>query len=152
MRYVRGLVLDKFDPQFGEEFRWYEIWENYTLNRKNLPLHAWIEYYVPTLGWLVCDPTWSDSGKDYFNNLDTIHFRYAAGSWFSLPNFQFEYSYMSLEPSVPFYSCDYNFMVQISVLSDNDSNFFLQYGIFFVSLALVSVLMFMELLKLARRK
>lgn len=35
--------------------------------------HSWIEYFVPNIGWLACDPTYVDSGSKYFNGLDFKH-------------------------------------------------------------------------------
>ena len=37
-----------------------------------MPRHAWIEYFIPDHGFIVCDPTWSESGE-YFNRIDSIH-------------------------------------------------------------------------------
>lgn len=50
----------------------------YTLNLEggemdqDMPLHAWIEYFVPGNGFIVSDPTWADGGE-YFNRIDSIH-------------------------------------------------------------------------------
>jgi len=42
-------------------------------------LHAWPEYFDPTRGWVMVDPTWENTtaGVDYFNRLDLNHFVFA---------------------------------------------------------------------------
>lgn len=42
-------------------------------------LHSWVRLYLPRLGWLSVDPTWSNTtgGLDYFGQLDTNHLIFA---------------------------------------------------------------------------
>ncbi|MCK4688425.1 MAG: transglutaminase domain-containing protein [Candidatus Lokiarchaeota archaeon] len=47
--------------------------------------HAWVEYYVPDIGWIACDPTWHSGGFDYFNRIDYLRFNLNIGQWFSIP-------------------------------------------------------------------
>lgn len=56
----------------------------YTKDRGNRPaigdvLHSWVRLYLPRLGWVAVDPTWSNTtgGLDYFGHLDTNHFVFA---------------------------------------------------------------------------
>lgn len=118
-RMIIGITLDDLTPTRGEQFVFYEYWENDTItDYKKIPYHAWVEYYVPSMGWLACDPTWSDSGTDYFNTLDTIHFRIAGGSWFSLPHFPYyQASHIKFNPFslklINFYN--YSFVMTILV-------------------------------------
>ena len=46
--------------------------------------HAWVEYYVPNIGWIACDPTWHGI-YNYFNRIDAFHLVYNNGAWFDLP-------------------------------------------------------------------
>jgi transglutaminase-like putative cysteine protease len=46
--------------------------------------HAWVEYYVPNIGWIACDPTWHGS-YNYFNRIDNFHLVYNNGAWFDMP-------------------------------------------------------------------
>lgn len=48
--------------------------------------HAWVEYYVPNLGWIACDPTWGEGGVDYFNQIDYMRFNLNVGAWFEAPD------------------------------------------------------------------
>ncbi|TFF87494.1 MAG: transglutaminase domain-containing protein, partial [Promethearchaeota archaeon] len=44
--------------------------------------HAWVEYYVPEIGWIVCDPTWGEvEDFDYFNRIDFFHLATTVGEW-----------------------------------------------------------------------
>lgn len=56
----------------------------YTKGESNRPaigdvLHSWVRLYLPRLGWVAVDPTWSNTtgGLDYFGHLDTNHFVFA---------------------------------------------------------------------------
>ena len=48
----------------------------------NMLGHAWVEYYVPEIGWIVSDPTW---GTNYFNRIDFLRFNLNVGANFFLP-------------------------------------------------------------------
>jgi len=45
--------------------------------------HAWVEYYVPEIGWIVSDPTWWEA--NYFNRIDFLRFNLNVGAHFFLP-------------------------------------------------------------------
>ncbi len=117
-RVVSGIVLDGKgkEPKKGDIYEYFLNYKNNTFTG-NLPSrHAWIEYYVPENGWLVCDPTWSDSGDTYFNNLDLIHLRIGAGTWFTIPyHFQNKGGYFSLIPIERFFLDYFNFTSTINI-------------------------------------
>ena len=118
-RTVIGFVLDKSEPMKGDVFEFYYSWKNESYESDPLILHAWVEYFVPKYGWLACDPTWSDAGLTYFNELDVIHIRLGAGAWFSMPTSPFwEGSYLSFHPTFiwPRDSCEFNYMIKITVM------------------------------------
>ncbi|MBI2314527.1 hypothetical protein HYU93_00485 [Candidatus Daviesbacteria bacterium] len=65
----------------------------YTSNPKLKPLslskdllHSWPEYFDEKKGWVMIDPTWSNTtgGVDYFNKLDLNHFVFAVHGFSSL--------------------------------------------------------------------
>ena len=67
-------------PQVGDVFSF--TW-NLNTGSSTLLGHAWLEYYVPNVGWIACDPTWHQG--NYFNKMDYLHIGLSVGSWFSLP-------------------------------------------------------------------
>jgi len=82
-RKVTGFVVTNNPsvvPQVGQEWSFYlKSGEQSTLLG-----HAWVEYYVPNIGWIACDPTWDEVG-DYFNYIDYFHLNLNIGAWFSIP-------------------------------------------------------------------
>jgi len=52
-------------------------------------LHAWLQIYLPKIGWMMVDPTWgSTSGSNYFSAFDLSHLAFVikgASSEYPLP-------------------------------------------------------------------
>lgn len=64
-------------PQVGNS------WSFYSSDLgSNILGHAWVEYYVPEIGWIACDPTWK---SNYFNRIDFLRFNLNVGANFFLP-------------------------------------------------------------------
>ena len=82
-RKVTGFVIStdpSLRPYVGQQW-------NYNLNDQGVSTflgHAWVEYYVPNMGWIACDPTWN-SGGDYTNRIDYLRLNLNVGAWFSIP-------------------------------------------------------------------
>ena len=78
--------------------------------------HAWMEYYVPDIGWIACDPTW-----DYFNRIDYLRFNLNVGANFFFPpsHTMSEFSLLIFyySPSTSIFDYDYN--ITIVVLESN---------------------------------
>ncbi len=82
-RKVTGFVISNVastKPYIGQEWNFYSS----SSKPSNILGHAWVEYYVPNIGWIACDPTW-DEQTNYFNHIDYMRFNFNVGAWFSIP-------------------------------------------------------------------
>jgi hypothetical protein len=83
-RKVTGFCLSdtiNFKPEIGDEFIFYS-------RKGEVPTllgHAWVEYYVPDIGWIACDPTWHQVTKSYYNRIDYFRINLNVGEWFFFP-------------------------------------------------------------------
>ncbi|MFW9971365.1 MAG: transglutaminase family protein [Candidatus Odinarchaeota archaeon] len=84
--------------------------------------HAWVEYYVPNIGWIACDPTWKEG---YFNGIDFLRFNLNVGAWFFLPGATPPFNYISEFPIIPSPVCgdhtayDFQYSIKVTVLETN---------------------------------
>jgi len=104
----------------------------------NILAHAWVEYYVPNIGWIACDPTWN-SNSNYFNKIDFLRFATNVGA-----NFFFPPSSIISEFSNPIFSYnlgaeyEFDYIIKITVI---DSNLQPQeIGAFIIGITIVIVL------------
>lgn len=75
--------------------------------------HAWVEYYVPNIGWIACDPTWN-TAKNYFNTIDYLRFNSNVGANFFFPPSGTVSEF--LNPIFSFYEgSEYNFEYEIKI-------------------------------------
>lgn len=125
----------KYNMQVDDQF-------HYSIKESNIPAHAWVQFYIPNLGWISVDPTWGESTRStnslfYFNNYDYIRIISTVGDYYNNSEFnpplefaddsaegiaEFPYIYFVLEsdryinPSL----IDYDFNIDISVLEVNN--------------------------------
>ncbi len=81
-RKVMGFVISNnpsIKPKIGDT--WNFISSN---SGSNVLGHAWVEYFVPNIGWIASDPTWSRN-IDYFNRIDYLRFTVTIGANFFFP-------------------------------------------------------------------
>ena len=76
-RKVTGFLISN-DPSTRPK-----VGNSWTFNANQLDTnmlgHAWVEYYVSDVGWIVCDPTWHQS-VNYFNRIDFLRFNLNVGT------------------------------------------------------------------------
>ncbi|MGV9173424.1 MAG: transglutaminase-like domain-containing protein [Promethearchaeia archaeon] len=125
-RKVTGLLLTRnplAEIEDEQEWNYDQSYDssNDTVSSENPYLgHAWLEYYVPQIGWIACDPTWGVQKElEYFNRIDYLRFATTQGAWISTPfeNYS-EYPYLPL----PGYSpgeFDYSVDTKITVVEAN---------------------------------
>jgi len=79
-RKVTGYLLTggkDYNPAVGEVFNFYAS----STGSTNLLGHAWVEYYIPEIGWIACEPQVETSYK----KIDFLRFNLNIGAWFSFP-------------------------------------------------------------------
>ena len=127
-RKVTGFVITGnhlHRPQIGNKYSYdlnYDGVTQTTSSTNEILGHAWVEYYVPDIGWIACDPTW---GQGYFNRIDFLRFNLNIGAWFFLPGASLGYDYTSEFPINPSPICsdhtayDWQYLIEITVLDTN---------------------------------
>ena len=106
-------------PHVGDEWD-FSVFRKDGIVTSDFLRHAWVEYYVPDIGWIACDPTWEGASTNYFNKNDYLRFHLNIGQWFSIPelpdNSEFSNPCVVYEELSSF---DYSYQVKISVLEAN---------------------------------
>ncbi len=120
-RKVNGFLVSleaDLHPKTGDE--WDFVWGNsQDINSSSTDFlyHAWVEYYVPEIGWISCDPTWGSYLK--FNHLDFLRCKVNHGSWFFVPGADPFNNLVSELTSIifsPYYWSSYSYRVSIKVI------------------------------------
>jgi hypothetical protein len=81
-RKVTGFLISNspsFQPKINDTWQFQDSELNHPILRQ-----AWMEYYVPNIGWIACDPTWH-SNLTYFNRIDILRFHWNVGANFFVP-------------------------------------------------------------------
>ena len=79
-RKVTGYLLtnkNNYNPAVGEVFNFHTS----STGSTNMLGHAWVEYYIPEIGWIACEPQIETSYK----KIDFLRFNLNIGAWFSFP-------------------------------------------------------------------
>jgi len=117
-RKVTGFVISAdptIKPYVGQEWSFFSRPNGQT----NILGHAWVEYYVPNVGWIACDPTWDETG-DYFNHIDYVRLNFNIGAWFSIPELPDESEFP--HPCLVYIlssTFDYEYNLNLKVISTN---------------------------------
>ncbi len=116
--------------------------------------HAWVEYYIPDIGWIACDPTWKEG---YFNGIDFLRFNLNVGAWFYLPGASPGYNRISEFPIVPSPVCidhtayDFQYSIEVKVFETNLRPLS-DPGIYFIIFTIVGLCAVTTLMFLLRRR
>jgi hypothetical protein len=117
-RKVTGFVISAdstTQPYVGQKWTFFSN----SIDQTNILGHAWVEYYVPNIGWIACDPTWNEE-VDYFNHIDYLRFNFNIGAWFSIPQLsdesEFPHPCLVYEGDSSF---DYEYNFKVVVISTN---------------------------------
>jgi hypothetical protein len=150
-RKVLGFVISdsrSFRPSVGRSWNFYS-----TESTSTILGHAWVEYYVPKIGWIACDPTWHKQGN-YFNRIDFFRLNFNVGANFNFPPYPDPLSEFG-NPGIVYFGnpvYEYNYNVEITVLEVNLTPLkpFPLYAVIFV-VAGLSVILIAIILLLRRR-
>lgn len=124
-RKVTGFLITNntsLRPKIGDQYSFDINFNGLTMSTfssKKILGHAWVEYYVPKIGWIACDPTW---GQGYFNRIDLFRFNMNIGAWFFVPGATPPYDRTSEFPINPSPICadhhayDWQYSIEITVL------------------------------------
>ncbi|TXT62916.1 MAG: Protein-glutamine gamma-glutamyltransferase [Promethearchaeota archaeon] len=135
-RKVTGFVLSNqipFKPNIGDVYTFY-----FNDSGDNLLGHAWVEYFVPNIGWIACDPTWYSAGGDYFNKIDYQRLGFNIGQWFYYPPSDNVSEYINPPIGYPT-TTDYSYILKITVLETFYAQDYLPYIILGISLAVIAI-------------
>ncbi|MHA2038803.1 MAG: transglutaminase-like domain-containing protein, partial [Promethearchaeota archaeon] len=146
-RKVTGFLLSNnpsIRPKTGD------IWTFHASeSTSNLIGHAWVEYYIPNIGWIACDPTWN-SGSNYFNRIDFLRFNLNVGANFFFPPSSTVSEYLN-----PLFShslgasYEYDYTIKITVIASNilTSDLFLQILTLIVIIAIFGIIITIVVIK-----
>ncbi len=95
---VGYLIYDKkeFNPAVGEVITFIAD----SSGSANFSGHAWVEYYIPDIGWIACEP----QDSNYYKKSDYRRLNVNIGAWFFIPgaspgyNYESEFSYIPSSP------------------------------------------------------
>jgi transglutaminase-like putative cysteine protease len=95
-RKVTGFLIttvSEFNPAVGDVF----TFTAGSGGSSSLLGHAWVEYYIPEIGWIACEPQTQSSYK----TIDYRRFNLNIGAWFFIPGASAGYNYAAEFPHIP---------------------------------------------------
>lgn len=89
------LINDKreFNPAVGEVI----TFTSDSSGSSNFLGHAWVEYYIPEIGWIACEP----QDPNYYKKIDYRRLNVNIGAWFFMPGATPPDNYASEFPYIP---------------------------------------------------
>jgi len=151
-RKVTGFILSDeylFKPKVGDVY-------TFTTGKGDITTilgHAWVEYYVPNIGWIACDPTWYKITGDYFNKIDFVHFNFNVGSWFFYPpNFNYSEFAFPIIYGLGTGDYDYDFQFKVTVLDTEYLSIDLLGLIIVIIIAAILIFALLSIIMVTKRK
>jgi transglutaminase-like putative cysteine protease len=133
-RKVTGFLLSNdpdLKPKFGNTWTFH-----HSELSSNLIGHAWVEYYVPNIGWIACDPTWN-----YFNKIDYIRLNLNVGANFFFPPYNTVSEFLNPLFSYTLGSVfEYDYIIKITVIESTLISSFISPMIIFVIIIFVIII------------
>lgn len=84
----KALGITIMDPDEKENVPLYRPTKNQKIVYETIPGHAWIQYFLPNVGWVTADPTWGSvvtTSNDYgsfFVEQDYLHMTLSVGDYY----------------------------------------------------------------------
>jgi len=147
-RKVTGYLIsdeDRFNPLVGEVFNF----QASSSGASNFLGHAWVEYYIPEIGWIACEPQDSNSYK----KIDFKRFNLNIGAWFSFPEVSpiSEFPFFPTPAAIDHDAYTFNYEIKITVL-ETDLLFYKLLVIIVIGSIVGVVIIGIALLVRSRRK
>lgn len=152
-RKVTGFLISadsNLQPTVGQVFNF----QASSSGTSDLLGHAWVEYYIPKIGWISCEP----QNPNYYKKSDYLRFNLNIGAWFFMPGASPGYDYVSEFPHIPspvasdHDAYTFNYDVKITVLETSFNSIDLIVIIIFCSILGVVIIGIVLLIKSSRKK
>ncbi len=152
-RKVTGFLISadaNLQPTVGQVFNF----QASSSGTSDLLGHAWVEYYIPKIGWISCEP----QNPNYYKKSDYLRFNLNIGAWFFMPGASPGYDYVSEFPHIPspvasdHDAYTFNYDVKITVLETSFNSIDLIVIIIICSILGVVIIGIVLLIKSSRKK
>ncbi len=116
--------------------------------------HAWVEYYIPEIGWIACEP----QNPNSYKKSDYLRLNLNIGAWFFMPGASPGYDYVAEFPHIPspvasdHDAYTFNYDVKITVLETNFNSLDLLIIIIIGSIAVIIIIGIALLIRSSRKK
>jgi len=152
-RKVTGYLISadsKLQPTVGQVFNF----QASSSGTSSLLGHAWVEYYIPEIGWIACEP----QNPNLYKKSDYLRLNLNIGAWFFMPGASSGHEYIAEFPHIPSpvaYDHDaytFNYDVKITVLETNLNSLDLLVIIIISSIAGIVIIGIIMLVRSRRKK
>ncbi|MFX0010267.1 MAG: transglutaminase family protein [Candidatus Hermodarchaeota archaeon] len=152
-RKVTGYLLSTnsgLKPDVGQVFNF----NANSLGTTNILGHAWVEYYIPNIGWIAAEP----QNPSYYKKIDFLRFNLNIGAWFFMPGATPPYDYVSEFPIIPSPVCydhgayTFDYTMKITVIDTNYITFDFITLIIIIGIVAAVVVVIMLIIRSGKKK